>query len=135
MKHFSGLWTKVFFSRYEISGMPSNVVIQMTKSVATNTTPQQHKNSQPTKRHKGPNPPGTPQQQNTYSAQHMHVLLSSDSTSASTSADAHHQAAHPQRFECMSVVPQVMRFASTEDEQVGQVGTTYHNKVLTSKLS
>jgi hypothetical protein len=98
-------------------------------------TPQQHKTPNPQNATTARTPPGTPQQQNTYSAQHMLVLLSSDSTSASTSADAHHQAAHPQRFECMSVVPQVMRFASTEDEHVGQDGTTYHNKVLTSKLS
>ena len=41
-------------------------------------------------------------------------------------------AAHPRQFKCMSVVPQVMRVASTEDAQVGQVGTSYQNKQLTS---
>ena len=49
-----------------------------------------------------------PQQNNTYYAPPMLVLHRGISTSASTSADAHHQAAHPQRFKCMQIVPQVL---------------------------
>ena len=55
-----------------------------------------------------PKHPGTPHQHNTYYAPLMLVLQRGNSTSASTSADAHHQAAHTQRLEYMHIVPQVM---------------------------